>query len=166
MTTLIDRIQQAMLLDEEDRVKQSQYLLKVYTDVPFPTKVILDEAFIALCGYSLQTLVQQQADADAETARLAALPEPELCGVLRQIAERNVRVEIKYVGRWYGEPTVYTATGHIGGVSRARVTMKSGRTCYVDIDQILSVVATRGNRDATGVMHYERFYEAPEPVCA
>lgn len=165
MTTLIDRIEHAMHTDEESRERQSQYLAKAYHDVDFPTKVRIDECFIALCGHSLQTFLQQQAEAEQQAAYEATLPEPELCAILRQVQERDARVAITYVGRWYGQPTVYTATGHIGTVDRARATMKSGRTSYVDLDTIISVVATRGKRDAAGVMQYERFYDAPEPVC-
>jgi hypothetical protein len=57
VSTLIDRIAQAMATDTESRVKQSDYLRLAYTTAGPAARTALDAAFIALCGYSLTTLL-------------------------------------------------------------------------------------------------------------
>ena len=59
MSTLIDKIQEAMLSDDEDREKQSDYLKDCYSESSKAEKKRIDECFIALCGWSLKTLMEQ-----------------------------------------------------------------------------------------------------------
>lgn len=71
MNTLIDRIERLMQTDDEPRAKSERYLLAAqrrakavdaelskagleYTT----TTQVLDDAFIALCGYSLTSLLE------------------------------------------------------------------------------------------------------------
>ena len=58
--TLIDRIEQEMLTDSEDRNRQSQLLKAEYNKAPGVAKEALDNAFICLCGYSLKTLLSDK----------------------------------------------------------------------------------------------------------
>ena len=55
---LIDRIQQEMLSDTEDRDDQSHYLIQEYKTASPKTQQVMDAAFICLCGYSLNTLIE------------------------------------------------------------------------------------------------------------
>lgn len=60
--TLIDRVHALLDTDDEDRVKQSQYLLSAYHEAERagPAAVAaLDNAFIALCGYALTSLLKE-----------------------------------------------------------------------------------------------------------
>ena len=54
---LIDRIEVLMQSDTEDREDQSHYLEQAYFTADAAGKDALDEAFAALCGYSLTTLL-------------------------------------------------------------------------------------------------------------
>lgn len=54
---LIQRVEAAMQSDTESSTKQSAYLQSVYIDANDRTKKALDEAFTALCGYTLATLI-------------------------------------------------------------------------------------------------------------
>jgi hypothetical protein len=55
--TLIDRVEQAMQTDDEDREKQSGYLADCYNEATTAGKRLIDECFIALCGWSLKSLI-------------------------------------------------------------------------------------------------------------
>ena len=59
METLIDKIQEAMLTDDEDREKESAYLEREYTEASEAEKKRIDMCFIALCGWSLETLLKR-----------------------------------------------------------------------------------------------------------
>jgi len=58
--TLIDLVQDAMLSDDEDREKQSGYLEDCYDKASMEAKNRIDTCFIALCGWSLDTLIKRQ----------------------------------------------------------------------------------------------------------
>lgn len=58
--SLIDHIQEEMLADDEDREKQSEYLKEAYEDASEKEKKSIDRCFIALCGWSLKTLLEWQ----------------------------------------------------------------------------------------------------------
>ena len=58
--TLIDRVQEAMSADDEDREKQSEILLNIYKESDQATKNKVDEIFICLCGWSLKTLINRE----------------------------------------------------------------------------------------------------------
>jgi hypothetical protein len=60
MVSLIDRIQEEMLSDDEDREKQSFYLKEAYENASEEAKKAIDWCFIALCGWSLKTLLEWQ----------------------------------------------------------------------------------------------------------
>jgi hypothetical protein len=55
--TLIDHIEDLMASDDVDREQQSDYLRSVYENADPQGRDALDSAFIALCGYSLTTLL-------------------------------------------------------------------------------------------------------------
>jgi hypothetical protein len=57
--TLIDRIQEEMESDDEDREKQSAILLSVYMGADEKTQAVIDEVFICLCGWSFKTLLER-----------------------------------------------------------------------------------------------------------
>ena len=59
MNTLIDRIQEELLSDDEDREEQSEYLKRYYTESSEAERRMIDLCFIALCGWSLKTLMEQ-----------------------------------------------------------------------------------------------------------
>jgi hypothetical protein len=59
MSTLIDKVQDAMLSDDEDREKQSGYLEDCYNESNEAEKKRIDDCFIALCGWSLKTLLKR-----------------------------------------------------------------------------------------------------------
>jgi len=58
MSTLIDRIQEEMLSDDEDREEQSEWLEEYYNQSSKEEKDRIDLCFIALCGWSLETLLK------------------------------------------------------------------------------------------------------------
>ena len=58
--TLIDRVQTEMQSDDEDREKQSAILLSVYEQADKKTKEAINEVFICLCGWSLDTLLNRK----------------------------------------------------------------------------------------------------------
>jgi hypothetical protein len=60
--TLIDRIEHEMLTDDEDREKESAYLEAAYQDASDEAKQAIDNCFIALCGWELQTMIDRQKD--------------------------------------------------------------------------------------------------------
>ena len=53
----INLIENLMRSDDECRVKQSKYLEKHYEESTGYAKQQIDLCFIALCGYSLETLI-------------------------------------------------------------------------------------------------------------
>ena len=59
MPTLIDKIQEEMLSDDEDREEQSEELAAAYQQASDEAKEAIDRSFIALCGWSLKTLLRQ-----------------------------------------------------------------------------------------------------------
>jgi len=59
-TTLIDKIEQEMLFDTEDRLNQSARLAQIYYDATEPQRRAIDRALICICGYSLLTLLQEE----------------------------------------------------------------------------------------------------------
>lgn len=52
--TLIEQIQQLILTDGEDQSDRLQYY---YESQPIERQGAIDEVFIFLCGYSLQTII-------------------------------------------------------------------------------------------------------------
>jgi hypothetical protein len=58
--TLLDRVQEAMLTDDEDREKQSGYLADCYNEASEEEQQRIDACFIALCGWSLKTLMNRE----------------------------------------------------------------------------------------------------------
>lgn len=60
MMNLIDRIAELMASDTESTDKQSAYLERAYREADAAGKEALDEAFTALCGYSLTTLLNDR----------------------------------------------------------------------------------------------------------
>jgi hypothetical protein len=56
--TLIDRIEAAMTSDEDRDEKQSEYLQTRYERADEQTKQAIDFCFVALCGWSLGTLIK------------------------------------------------------------------------------------------------------------
>jgi len=52
--TLIDRILAQMLFDDED---DSTILETLYTNSNTQEKALLDKAFVAVCGWTLETLI-------------------------------------------------------------------------------------------------------------
>jgi hypothetical protein len=59
VATLIDTIQEEMLSDDEDREKQSEYLERCYSESSEAEKKRIDDCFISLCGWSLETLLKR-----------------------------------------------------------------------------------------------------------
>lgn len=57
MNTIIDRIENLMQTDDEDREKQSRRLVDEYSSAARSAQEVIDGCFIALCGYSLKTLI-------------------------------------------------------------------------------------------------------------
>lgn len=58
MNTLIDRIEQAMKFNTQDRNHQSQLLEHLYRTVDERSKMLLDEAFVCITGSRLEALVE------------------------------------------------------------------------------------------------------------
>ncbi len=56
--TLIDRVQEAMLSDDEDLEEQSAILRSIYEEQGRAARNKIDEIFICLCGWSLETLLK------------------------------------------------------------------------------------------------------------
>jgi hypothetical protein len=55
--TLIDKVEEAMSTDDVGRARQSGILLDTYDEATTQEKAKIDDCFIALCGWSLQTLI-------------------------------------------------------------------------------------------------------------
>ena len=60
--TLIDRIEEAMLSDDEDRAKQSSLLLDTYQNASPQVQAVINECLIYICGWSIESLLQQVRD--------------------------------------------------------------------------------------------------------
>lgn len=59
MDTLIDKIQEEMNSDTEDREEQSEYLKDYYNESTDEQKKRIDLCFMALCGWELKTLIEK-----------------------------------------------------------------------------------------------------------
>jgi hypothetical protein len=59
-SSLIDRVEEAMRDDDEDRDKQSDLLVDIYREASPDAKNKIDLIFICLCGWSLLTLLDGQ----------------------------------------------------------------------------------------------------------
>lgn len=57
MTTLIDTIENEMSSDDENRGKQSDILRTTYEDADALVRQGIDACFVALCGWTLATLI-------------------------------------------------------------------------------------------------------------
>lgn len=67
---LIERITDEMATDTDNMAKQSAMLADTYTSADEAGKKLLDDAFVCLCGWSMKTLLEQQAaDPDRYTCR-------------------------------------------------------------------------------------------------
>ena len=55
--TLIDKIEKQMRTDDAPRARQSEYLKEEYARADKTTKKAIDMCFIALCGWSLETMI-------------------------------------------------------------------------------------------------------------
>ena len=58
--TLIDRVEEAMSTDDENREKQSAILLRTYEKASPAEQAKIDECFICICGWSLKTLINKE----------------------------------------------------------------------------------------------------------
>jgi len=58
-TTLIDIIEREMSTDDADRQKESDYLRDYYSESSEAEKKRIDLCFMALCGWSLETLLKR-----------------------------------------------------------------------------------------------------------
>jgi hypothetical protein len=56
--TLVERIQKAIETDDEDYGKASRRLVEHYADMDRPAQAAINDAFICLCGWSLDTLIK------------------------------------------------------------------------------------------------------------
>ena len=59
--TVIDRIEKWMFFDSEDRKKQSELLLAIYHEATPNEQAKINECFICICGYSMDSLLAQAA---------------------------------------------------------------------------------------------------------
>lgn len=57
---VIDKVEREMQTDDADRDKQSDILVSIYKESNPDAKNRIDEIFICLCGWSLQTLLDGQ----------------------------------------------------------------------------------------------------------
>jgi len=55
--TLIDRIEAAMLADDEDRHDQSERLVAIYEAADATARAAIDDALTCICGWRLATLL-------------------------------------------------------------------------------------------------------------
>jgi hypothetical protein len=58
--TLIDIIEREMSTDDDDRDTQSNYLRLEYREASEEAKNAINMCFVALCGWSLETLIEYQ----------------------------------------------------------------------------------------------------------
>lgn len=59
---LIQHIQSQMFSDDSAGAKENLRLQSAYEDADTKTKAVVDDIFISLCGYSLQSLIEQAPD--------------------------------------------------------------------------------------------------------
>lgn len=59
--TLLDRIRDLMIADDDDHEEQSEYLIEAFTDATPKAKLAIDRCFVALCGYRLSGLIEEDA---------------------------------------------------------------------------------------------------------
>ena len=57
---LIEQIAEAINTDDSDTAEDSQRIIDAYHQAPLREKLILDNVFISLCGWSLATLLQRK----------------------------------------------------------------------------------------------------------
>ncbi|MFA6069767.1 MAG: hypothetical protein WC810_14385 [Janthinobacterium sp.] len=59
MSTLIDRIETEMQTDDANREKESKKIKYWYSKSSLDEKELIDNIFIAMCGWTLQTLITE-----------------------------------------------------------------------------------------------------------
>jgi len=59
MTTFIDTVADLMATDDDDRAKQSRYLLDMWGAMNIEERNAVDAIFLCLCGWNLSTLVDK-----------------------------------------------------------------------------------------------------------
>lgn len=59
--TLVDRIENLMHSDDEDREKSSVRIYDAYQSASKGAQQVIDDIFISLCGYQLQSLFTDRA---------------------------------------------------------------------------------------------------------
>ena len=64
---LIETVLELMQSDDENTDKQSRILTSIYNCQDSLGQQTLDSAFIALCGYSLDTLINHREDVNVQT---------------------------------------------------------------------------------------------------
>jgi len=57
---IINRVQRHMATDDDDPIDQSERLRDLYTGATKAQRKLLDDAFICLCGWSLDSLLQRR----------------------------------------------------------------------------------------------------------
>lgn len=56
---LINRVLEAIETDEDGDERQSERIERIYSEADEATQKTVNNIFIALCGYSLKTLIEQ-----------------------------------------------------------------------------------------------------------
>ena len=59
---LIERVTREMADDDDNMTKQSELLAEAYERADDAGKKLLDDAFVCLCGWSMKTLLERQAE--------------------------------------------------------------------------------------------------------
>tara|TARA_R100000988_G_C4007428_1_gene173862 strand:- start:7819 stop:7998 length:180 start_codon:yes stop_codon:yes gene_type:complete len=59
MALLIEKLEHEMLTDDERMDKKSARLKRTYETASDKEKKLIDDIFITICGYSLQTLINK-----------------------------------------------------------------------------------------------------------
>jgi hypothetical protein len=59
MPNLISRIEELMITDTESPVRQSHYLRRCWITATEAERTKIDEALIAICGFSMSTLIEE-----------------------------------------------------------------------------------------------------------
>jgi hypothetical protein len=59
MPNLISRIEELMITDTESPLSQSHYLRRCWVTATEAQRAKIDEALIAICGYSMSTLIEE-----------------------------------------------------------------------------------------------------------
>jgi len=60
MKTLIEKLEYEMLTDDEPTCKKSDRLERTYMNASESEQKIIDDVFITICGYSLNTLLKKK----------------------------------------------------------------------------------------------------------